>query len=72
MGDYTEAVLDEFIDKIYYVKRNAFSYSKDKKYNVFNYQLDTSTLDKTCYKFVFDLYSGNTKVESISKYIIVR
>ena len=72
MGDYTDAVLDEFIDKIYYVKRNAFSYSKDRKYNVFNYQLDTSTLDKTCYKFVFDLYSGNTKVESISKYIIVR
>ena len=72
MGDYTDTVLDEYIDKIYYVKRNAFSYSKDKKYNMFNYQLDTSTLDKTCYKFVFDLYSGNTKVESISKYIIVR
>ena len=72
MGDYTSAVLDEFIDKIYYVKRNAFSYSRDRKYNVFSYQLNTSTLDKTCYKFVFDLYSGNTKVESISKYIIVR
>ena len=72
MGDYTDAVLDEFIDKIYYVKRNAFSYSRDKKYNVFEYSLDTTDLDKTCYKFVFDVYSGNTKIESISKYIIVR
>ena len=72
MGDYSDTVLDEYIENIYYVSRSAYSYSKDKKYNVFNYRLNTTTLDKTCYKFVFDVYSGNTKVESISKYIIVR
>ena len=72
MGDYTTTTLDEYIENIYYVKRTAFSYSRDRKYNVFNYILDTTELDKTCYKFVFDVYSGNTKIESISKYIIVR
>ena len=72
MGDYSDTTLDEYIENIYYVSRSAYSYSKDKKYDVFNYRLNTTTLEKTCYKFVFDVYSGNTKVESISKYIIVR
>ena len=72
MADYSNDTLDEYIENIYYVKRNAFSYSRDKKYNVFEYSLDTTDLDKTCYKFVFDVYSGNNKIESISKYIIVR
>ena len=72
MGDYSDTTLDEYIENIYYVSRSAYSYSKDKKYDVFNYRLNTTALDKTCYKFVFDVYSGNTKVDSISKYIIVR
>lgn len=67
MQDYTLNTLDEYIEGVYYVSRNATSLS-----NTFSYSLDTSNLNKTCYKFVFDLYDGNIKVESISKYIIIR
>ena len=72
MADYTSDSLDEYIDSVYYVSRNAIAYSVNNQYNVFNLNLDTSNLDKSCYKFVFDLYEGNIKVGSISKYIIVR
>ncbi len=67
MQDYTSDQLDEFIDNVYYVTRNARN-----KYTAFNYSLDTTDIDKTAYKFVFDLYDGNIKVESIVKYIIIR
>ena len=72
LADYTNDSLDYYIDSVYYVSRNAISYSVNSQYNVFNLNLDTSNLDKTSYKFVFDLYEGNIKVGSISKYIIVR
>ena len=69
---YTSDSLDRYIDSVYYVSRNAILYSTNNQYNVFNLNLDTSLLDKTSYKFVFDLYEGNVMVGSISKYIIVR
>ena len=72
MADYTSDVMDEFIDNIYYVSRNPRSYSVSHEYLTFEYNLDTTDLDKTCYKFVFDLYDGTIKVGSISKYVIVR
>ena len=72
MADYTDDTLDSYIDSVYYVSRNAIAYSTNSQYNVFGLNLDTSDLDKTSYKFVFDLYEGNIKVGSISKYIIVR
>ena len=43
-------------------------YSKNMD-TIFQYNED---IDKTAYKFVFDLYDGNIKVESIVKYIIIR
>ena len=72
MDNYTSDSLDRYIDSVYYVSRNAVPYSVNSQYNVFDLNLDTSNLDKTSYKFVFDLYEGNIKVGSISKYIIVR
>ena len=72
MANYTDDSLDRYIDSVYYVSRDAVSYSVNQDYNSFNYHLDTSNMDKTSYKFVFDLYDGNIKVGSISKYIIVR
>ena len=72
MQDYTNAMLDEYIEGFYYVSRQPVSFGQSGQYNVFNYNLDTTNLVKTCYKFVFDLYDGNVKVESISKYIIIR
>ena len=72
LQNYTTTVLDRFIDKIYYVSRNAYSYSRTNRYNTFSFDLNTTNLEKTCYKFVFDVYSGNQKIESISKYIIIR
>lgn len=72
MQDYTADQLDQFIEKVYYITRNALSYSRTGRYNTFNYSLNTENLDKTGYKFVFDLYDGSIKVESISKYIIIR
>lgn len=72
MALYTSDSLDRYIDSVYYVSRNALSYGVNSQYNLFNFNLDTSNLDKTSYKFVFDLYDGNIRVGSISKYIIVR
>ena len=72
MANYTNDSLDRYIDSVYYVSRNAVSYSINNQYNIFDLNLDTSSLDKTSYKFVFDLYEGNIKVGSVSKYIIVR
>ena len=72
MQTYTSDQLDRYIDMVYYVTRNALSYSRGNRYNVFNYSLNTTNLDKTGYKFVFDLYDGSIKVESINKYIIIR
>ncbi len=72
MSLYTNDSLDRYIDGVYYVSRNATAYGVNNEYNSFNYSLNTANLDKTSYKFVFDLYDGNNKVGSISKYIIVR
>ena len=72
MGDYTDDILDLYIDSVYYVSRNPVSYSVSGQYNTFSINMDTDNLDKTCYKFVFDLYEGNRKISSVSKYIIIR
>ena len=66
MGNYTSSVLDKYIDSVYYVSRNP------QEESIFSFNLDTSLLDKTSYKFVFDLYDGDLKVSSISKNIIIR
>ena len=71
LQDYTETQLDEYIENVYYVTRNAVAY-QNGRYNNFNVTLDTQNMNKTSYKLVFDLYDGNIKVESISKYFIVR
>lgn len=39
---------------------------------VYSINLDSSKFDKTGYRFDFDLYDGNNKIGSISKYVIVR
>ena len=71
MQSYTSDTLDRYIDSVYFVTRSAVAYGNGR-YNTFNLNLNTTNLDKTSYKFVFDLYDGNIKVESISKYIIIR
>ena len=66
LGLYSDISLERFIDSVYYVSRNPLEES------IFSFNLDTSLLDKTSYKFVFDLYDGDLKVSSISKNIIIR
>ena len=66
LGLYSDISLERFIDSVYYVSRNPLEES------IFSFNLDTSLLDKTTYKFVFDLYDGDLKVSSISKNIIIR
>ena len=66
LKDYSDINLERFIDSVYYVPKNQIDDSP------FSFNLDTSLLDKTSYKFVFDLYDDNLKVGSISKSIIIR
>ena len=66
LGLYSDISLERFIDSVYYVSRNP------QEESIFSFNLDTSLLDKTSYKFVFDLYDGDLKVSSISKNIIIR
>lgn len=66
LGLYSDINLERFIDSVYYVSRNP------QEESIFSFNLDTSLLDKTSYKFVFDLYDGDLKVSSISKNIIIR
>ena len=66
LGLYSDISLERFIDSVYYVSRNP------QEESIFSFNLDTSLLDKTSYKFVFDLYEGDLKVSSISKNIIIR
>ena len=66
LEDYSDINLERFIDSIYYVSKNP------QEENTFSINLDTSKLDKTSYKFIFDLYEDNLKVGSISKNIIIR
>lgn len=72
LADYTTTTLDEYISNVYYVTRNAIQYSQNQQYNTFQINFDTTELDKTNYKFVFDLYDGNQKIATINKNIIVR
>ena len=66
LGLYSDIDLERFIDSVYYVSKNPLGES------IFSFGLDTSLLDKTSYRFVFDLYDGDLKVSSISKNIIIR
>ncbi len=66
LGLYSDINLERFIDSVYYVSRNP------QEESIFSFNLDTSLLDKTSYRFVFDLYDGDLKVSSISKNIIIR
>lgn len=62
LQNYTPDTLNKYIDNFYNINPNG----------IFTLNLDTKKFDKTGYKFVFDLYDGNNKIGSISKYIIVR
>lgn len=66
LGLYSDISLEKFIDSVYYVSKNPIDES------IFAFNLDTSLLDKTSYRFVFDLYDGDLMVGSISKNIIIR
>lgn len=66
LQEYTEDQLEKYIDGIYYVTKNA------QENNTYTINLDTTLLEKTGYRFTFDLYEGNTKVGSINKNIIIR
>ena len=66
MGLYTDVSLERYMDSIYYVSRNP------QEETTLSFNLDTSLLPRTSYKFVFDLYNGDILVGSISKNIILR
>ena len=65
--------LTKVTDNIYYAFENPIEYNQeDKIYNELNLNLDTTTLENTSYKFVFDLYDGTKKIGTINKYFIVK
>lgn len=66
LGDYTDDTLDEYIDSIYDI------FDTPSSEEEFEITLDTTFLDRTSYKFVFDLYDGTYYVGSVSKNIIIR
>lgn len=78
---YTLVDLKEFItnnlesasDKIYYASKYPLIYNGYKtSYNILDLELINSKFENTGYKFVFELYSGITKIGTIEKKIIVR
>jgi len=78
---YTLVDLKEFVtnslesvsDKVYYASKYPLIYNGYKtSYNTLDLKLINSKFENTGYKFVFELYSGNTKIGTIQKKIIVR
>ena len=66
MQTYTSATLNAARANYYYVNRSI------NINNVFTYELNTTNLSRSLYRFSFDLYDGDKKVTTINKYIIVR
>lgn len=73
LNEYITTTLESVSDKIYYASKYPLIYNGYKSsYNTLDLELITSKFENTGYKFVFELYSGNTKIGTIEKKIIVR
>lgn len=68
LGEYINTNLTLYKDMIYNtpVVGNSFDFRD------FTIEIDTTNFDTTGYKFIFDLYNGDTKIDSISKNIIIK
>ena len=66
MQNYTSATLNRERANYYYVNRSI------NINNNFIYNLNTTNLSRSSYRFAFELYDGNKKVTTIYKYIIVK
>ena len=64
LQDYSLDNLNRHIDSVYNIEIS--------ETGTFSINLDNTKFDKTGYRFNFDLYDGNVKLGSISKYVIVR
>jgi len=64
LQDYSLDNLNKHIDSVYNIEIS--------ETGTFSINLDNTKFDKTGYRFNFDLYDGNVKLGSISKYVIVR
>jgi len=63
----------KYTDSIYYASLNPTVYDgTENTYNLFEINLVTSKLENTGYKFVFELYDGDTLIGTIEKKFIVR
>lgn len=73
ISDYVLNELESTSDNIYYAVKYPMYYNGYKSsYNSFELDLVNSSFDNTGYKFVFELYDGNTLIGSIEKKVIVR
>lgn len=68
LGSYLNTELTLYNDLIYNTSINTNS----SEYRNFVLDFDTTNFSHNGYKLIFDLYDGDTKVDSISKNIIVR
>ena len=66
MQTYTSTTLNRARVNYYYVNQSI------NINNIFTYELNTTNLNRSLYRFNFDLYDGDKKVTTINKYIIVR
>ena len=66
MQNYTDTTLNRERANYYYVNRSI------NINNDFTYRLNTTNLNRSSYRFAFELYDGNKKVTTIYKYIIVK
>lgn len=73
LNTYTIEGLTKYIDNVYNVPVNNFNYNwQIENYDTFEINLITKNLDKTGYKFVFELYDNNQKISTIEKKFIIR
>lgn len=73
LSEYVTNNLESISDKVYYASKYPLIYNGYKtSYNTIDLGLINSKFENTGYKFVFELYSGSTKIGTIEKKIIVR
>lgn len=73
LKDYVTNDLEKVKDNVYYAVSDPIEYNQvDKVYNELTLNLNTSNFENNSYKFVFDLYDGNSKVGTINKYFIIK
>lgn len=73
LSEYVTNSLESVTNRIYYASKYPLIYNGYKtSYNTLDLELINSKFENTGYKFVFELYSGNTKIGTIEKKIIVR